>query len=147
MINTLQSIAALCPFEDGIGVYQARMLLQPYDSTYYINFCETYADNNLRIGGNNEEEEPYSEVMKNQFYVFPNPATDEINISYNLVNNEFQSQVMLYNYTGEVVYSQIIGGTAGNLCINTQSFASGVYLLRIQGYDSLLYSEKIVVIP
>ncbi len=146
-LSTLQSIATLCPFEDGMAVYQARMLLQPYDSSYYINFCETYVDNNMRISTpSDEEENPLPQFGEVQFSVFPNPTAGEVNVAYKLVDNKSHAQVMLYNCIGEVVYSHTIAGITGNVRISTQHFASGVYLLRIEGYEGLLYSEKLVVL-
>jgi hypothetical protein len=144
-IAVLQNIAVLCPFEDGMAVYQARMLLQPYDSTYYLNTCETTMDNNNRMAENRGDEVQNAETTETQFSVFPNPAFNEININYNLSNSNKDVLLKMYDVSGSLVHYCIINGEYGNYRINTDNFSAGIYLLRIEGKEGLLLSEKIAI--
>ncbi len=60
------------------------------------------------------------------FYVYPNPATSQVNIRNNMKRP--LGIIRMYNVSGEMVYQKFIGNSQTK--IDIQSFASGVYYVR-----------------
>lgn len=76
---------------------------------------------------------PYAAVsMLNEqaFNVYPNPATDVINIT-DVKNN---SRIAIYNVLGDVVYSNQIDN---NLVLNINAFNAGVYFIKIENNNEV----------
>nr|NQU91798.1 T9SS type A sorting domain-containing protein [Bacteroidota bacterium] len=71
--------------------------------------------------------------------VFPNPATDLINISsdYNL------KKVTLVNSLGQPVYTQEV--TGNNYQINVSSYVIGMYFIRIETANGNVITKKIMI--
>ena len=64
--------------------------------------------------------------------VYPNPANDQVNIAYTLVNSAAVTAT-LTNTLGQVVATQKApNGTSGNITFNTNTLAEGVYLYTVE---------------
>ncbi len=66
--------------------------------------------------------------------VYPNPASNVINVSYELLNSEDVS-IVLTNAIGQVIYSQAVKESnvgRHTLKIDTDAFAAGIYQLNIK---------------
>lgn len=77
--------------------------------------------------------------------VAPNPASDNVNLSFNLANAD-NSSITIYDVTGTVVdkkYALVQGDN--NISINTSSLPAGTYLLRLQTVTGTT-TQKIAVI-
>ncbi len=79
--------------------------------------------------------------------VYPNPASNVINVSYELLNSDNVS-IVLTNALGQVVYSQAV--TENNvgrhtLRIDTDAFAAGLYQLNIKT-DKKEHVQKVAVV-
>ncbi len=77
--------------------------------------------------------------------VYPNPAKDQLNISFNAnVNQTFE--LNLINLTGESIYTKRVENFSGifDESIDLSGFAKGVYILSIQSQGQIT-TEKIVV--
>jgi len=59
--------------------------------------------------------------------LYPNPASDFVSIS---INEELPDSFAVYNTLGQLV-KQVNVSTEADLTINTQSFAQGVYFVKI----------------
>lgn len=80
----------------------------------------------------------------NLFSVYPNPASDALNISFSTGTPEVVKLKMI-NSLGNVVYTETLSTTGKvNHTINTGILAEGMYLLYIQG-KNLNFSQKVVV--
>ncbi|MCX6280733.1 MAG: C10 family peptidase [Bacteroidetes bacterium] len=81
----------------------------------------------------------------NNFQVYPNPASDLLNIDFNL---DHSSSVIfeLLNLDGITLYTEKQAGLNGRIheTINVSSFPKGVYCLRVSG-ESGIVNKKIVV--
>lgn len=75
-------------------------------------------------------------IAKSYFSVSPNPAKDFVTIS----NVARGSDVSLYDMTGKQLYSTKATGTT--VTINTSSYQSGVYILKVDGQSSKLLISK-----
>lgn len=61
---------------------------------------------------------------------YPNPATSQVSINYNLVRN---GRLSVYNMLGNEVYSLDLSAGEGTAQINVSSLPKGVYVYGIQG--------------
>jgi PKD repeat protein len=77
----------------------------------------------------------------NSVQVFPNPATDIINVMF---NNTEVSEIKLMNTLGQVVYTNT-GHFTNSIKINTFDFAKGIYTLSCKTKDGIVV-KKINVI-
>jgi len=74
-----------------------------------------------------------NELVNNQVYisdVFPNPANNQLNIKYQL-NNQQNVTLKVIDIMGNVVVSQPVYGTSNTAKINIEKLSSGVYFLQI----------------
>jgi uncharacterized protein YcfL len=96
------------------------------DGEYYVivtlNNCVSDASNILNVILTGIE---FSESNKNVL-VYPNPVSSELCIEYNQANENLSIQII--NSMGEIVFSSYF---KNKLTVQTNNFASGVYLLRI----------------
>jgi|GEM_PF-1842317 len=78
------------------------------------------------------------ELNTETLVIYPNPASDVLNISLNQEINK----VLVFDYTGNLVISQQADGNA--VSINTSHLSTGVYIVRVMTNDGI--STKQVVI-
>ena len=78
-----------------------------------------------------------SELEKNNFAVFPNPANDFLTITS--ADNKIFS-VTIFNSFGEKIYS---AQTTTNLNVETVNFSSGLYFVQIIA-DKKSFTKKII---
>ncbi len=72
-----------------------------------------------------------NDVQKQQFKVYPNPASSEINL---LFGHSGQFTLMLTDIAGKMVWSENV--TAEKVTINTSDFKNGIYFLRASTSNS-----------
>ncbi|MBA5792201.1 T9SS type A sorting domain-containing protein [Flavobacterium sp. xlx-214] len=68
-------------------------------------------------------------VLATQFNVYPNPATTIVNI--NSAENKHVSKIAVYDVAGKLLSTQSFNNET-NLQLNTESLASGTYMLHIE---------------
>jgi hypothetical protein len=80
----------------------------------------------------------------NLFSVYPNPASDALNVSFNTGTSEVM-KLKLINSLGNVVYTETLR-TTGKIShtINVGVLAEGMYFLNVQG-KNMNYSRKVIV--
>jgi hypothetical protein len=99
-----------------------------------VNNCAPVCDTITTAGANislNENSEMHLSA-------YPNPVTDYLNISYNLMGNKNLS-LEIYSYAGILVLQQDISGNAGENTkkINLGDLPKGAYILKIMNGESL----------
>jgi hypothetical protein len=81
----------------------------------------------------------------NDFSVYPNPASDKLNIKFNTSTAD-DFNITIYNVTGQEVYNETLNNFMGSyyneLTIN--DFAQGVYLMQIKSSKGAI-TKKVVV--
>jgi hypothetical protein len=72
-----------------------------------------------------------------QLQVYPNPANDYINVSFNVEETQ-QATIILRDAAGRVVYNEAIYAAAGfnNQQIELSSLSKGVYFVQLQTASS-----------
>lgn len=85
-----------------------------------------------------------SVTSDNTVTAFPNPATDELNISYTLVNSSAVT-ISLTNMIGQVVATEKVGNaTSGKVTFNTSSLSEGMYIYTFDA-DGARSTGRVVV--
>lgn len=85
-----------------------------------------------------------SEKMISGVNVWPNPANDVLNLSFE--SNDSKTKITLYDVRGREVYKKTLKTNTSkiNHSIDTQMFYSGIYFLNIQNGNAL-YNKKIII--
>lgn len=85
-----------------------------------------------------------SENKTDAIVIFPNPAKDEINISYNS-SEDYESKIILINSIGNIVLEKNIQFRIGTNLVNMKlDFPSGIYNLHIQNNSSIPVQRIII---
>jgi hypothetical protein len=80
----------------------------------------------------------------NLFSIYPNPASDALNISFNTGTTQVL-KLKILNQLGNVVYIETLNSTGKvNHTINVGMMAEGMYFLNVQG-ENLNSSQKVIV--
>ena len=74
-----------------------------------------------------------SEAKLLAFEMFPNPATEAINIQ--LPSGVLEAQIGVFDYTGRLVSSKIINTT--DIQIDISDLAAGIYIIRVSSKDKI----------
>jgi hypothetical protein len=77
--------------------------------------------------------------------IYPNPATNELNIAFNSLQNQ-EINIQLYDVKGTPVYQETMQNFIGNYTnnIDLSNFSKGVYFIRIVNNQET-YTDKIVI--
>ena len=76
------------------------------------------------------------ENTSNYVTIFPNPASNQINIE-----GEDICEVMIYNALGQIVYAK-----SGNVeSIDTSAFEEGLYVVNVKNINEITTSQRIVI--
>ncbi|MGV8048801.1 MAG: carboxypeptidase regulatory-like domain-containing protein [Anaerolineaceae bacterium] len=79
-------------------------------------------------------------VVENAVSIYPNPSNSVVNIE---VTSDI-SQVVVYNYLGQVVYENNVTG-AQTLQLNVRNYESGAYLVKFITREGESFTRKVVV--
>jgi len=87
----------------------------------------------------------YPENVLN-FDIFPNPASDNINIRF-FQDNLGKAKILLFNTLGQMVYSSdiFIDDCLTEHVINVDNLPKGLYFLKITNADGLTNTSKVIV--
>ena len=74
----------------------------------------------------------------NLFSIFPNPATDIINVKFH--NNIDNVVIQLFNNVGKLVKDIYTGNTVNNqiITLNTDKLSSGIYIISYKEKNSII---------
>ena len=90
--------------------------------------------------GINDQSQIYSPKIK----IYPNPANDKINISFDRpVNEKFWVQII--NTSGMTVYSCSVKPTRKIMELDVSELSSGIYIINIQTKD-FITNKKVIII-
>lgn len=133
-------MAWLCPFTDGLAVYQARGLMHAWDdSTFYFNPCEINApqlNSNSRLAetnGSNENSNPIN------ISVYPNPSNGNLLVNSNVKDCIFE----IYDVIGKKIMSQKLNETETK--VDVSSLNNGTYLYKIMQNNNLIKADKLIL--
>ena len=83
------------------------------------------------------------EYSLNDFNVWPNPASDRLNISFKSITDNFE--INMYDLNGRSVYKEsILNNSSKTYSINTNRFSTGIYILNIN-FGNRVFNKKIII--
>jgi len=123
---TSNRISAIFPLAD--GKFLAAGNFTSYNGVARNMFVklEAVVTNNLSTAESNNK----------KWFIYPNPAKDFVNIS----NFNKGAQISLYDMTGKLLFST--KALSATVTINTSTYQSGVYVLKVDGQSSKLLISK-----
>ena len=84
------------------------------------------------------------ELTKGSINVYPNPASDVLNIDLKAINAE-NSFIELYNAVGQQVLSKNVSSVSGDITqLNTANFDNGLYLVKVLA-EGKIYTQSVVI--
>ena len=86
-------------------------------------------------------------VASNSFYVYPNPATDGVQVEWDADNIDQPTSLEFYDVTGKLIFVKKVSTNAVREYVDFSQTAihSGVYLLRIMNGSEPIEHKQIVV--
>jgi len=75
--------------------------------------------------------------------IYPNPTNDNINLSIG-ENPKEELQLEIYNISGQLVFEKQLPAFENEYRINVQDLSKGVYLVKLQSDNEIVYSGKFV---
>ncbi|WKZ74793.1 MAG: T9SS type A sorting domain-containing protein [Vicingaceae bacterium] len=139
-LQQLQYIASLCPYTDGLAVYQARFLLLDEDSAVYENYCEWDINGNGQRVMQEDNKEIADVTEINVVKVYPNPSHDFITLEIPVSNSV---TIELFNSIGELIH--VINTNTPFTKFDIKILPAGIYTIKIRG-DGIIYANKLIVI-
>ncbi|MBK7666725.1 MAG: T9SS type A sorting domain-containing protein [Sphingobacteriaceae bacterium] len=138
-IEDLKNIASLCPFTDGLAVYNARALMRTWDdSTRYYNVCENnvpdLTNDAARFAANSS-----NLVESTMPTVYPNPTNGSLVVNSGCKNCIFE----VYDIIGKKVLSQKLNENETKVELN--SLNNGTYLYKIVQDGVILKADKLLL--
>ena len=82
-------------------------------------------------------------IAKNKLSIYPNPATNNINLGFERSQN-IAMQLSIYNTAGQLVLSKQLNGYGDAYRVNVESLSSGVYFVRLSSDSQIIFTSKFV---
>jgi hypothetical protein len=126
----LEPIALVTPYIGGDAVFGARVMLGIDPDDYGLAY-----KGELDMG--NEITEDYR--------IYPNPASDVLNIE--LLDQTFtpESKIVLLDLTGRVMLQTTSQGNARNASLHLDALTNGVYILQVLNGNERLITERVIL--
>jgi hypothetical protein len=139
-ISELQNMAVLCPFADGLAVYQARSLLRYWDdSTTYYNSCENPVPNLTQNSSRKLDQSLTNSSGISLLNLYPNPSNGQLILKGTSKNSNFE----LYDVVGRKVFSGSLNENETQLDLN--SLNNGTYIFKILKDGKEVKRDKLII--
>jgi type IX secretion system substrate protein len=86
-------------------------------------------------------------ILKNTFIsdIYPNPATNEVNIKYTIPGEVETASIKLVNLLGSVVEEQIIESGTNQVAIDISELVDGIYFYSVFLNNEMYITKKFIV--
>lgn len=139
-IDRLKQIALLCPADFGRAVYKARSLFSLVEAGNYDD--EVLCDEVGRRSAPEAGKEFAADAMR--FSLFPNPASDYVQLSWNVENGFSENlRVELFDLTGQQLLRKEVALNDGQCRLETVTLSTGIYLVKIVRDGVVVFTEKL----
>ncbi len=125
---SLASIATQCPLSGGEAVLRARALLNLNLETPVV-YNDAICNAQRPSGERNEASIAKGVMLK----IYPNPASDMLNIEYSKLENAGDIQFALYDTYGRVVREVPLTNKEGKVQVDVQNLPEGIYWYVLPG--------------
>ena len=141
-LSTLETIAAACPLEYGLGVYVARAMLSSRDTVIYtaLNDCEKApVTPSERLAAPEQDEE---EGDINSFNLYPNPNSGTFTVNVDISETD-KAELTVWNISGQALVKRVLQPGKSGLSLH---FSQGLYLYTVTVNGLPKWSGKISVV-
>lgn len=139
-VGDINQLSQIANNEESCGNYIARDLLL---KLHKINYTEPIYDishsESKKMAGITQKETQDNLL----FRVYPNPAKDWVIVYYK--TKTLPSTIEICDLLGKVIYTKVIEQSEGELMIETASFPSGNYFVKLQDKGATLKAEKLTI--
>ncbi len=152
-ITNIETLANTCPYLGGNAVYRARDIVGMYSPG--IHYDDLFICNSQGVYKNGisklqqqlnalEEAKKNHPLAENTILVYPIPTSQNINIAYNLNENEVANFV-IYDMLGNEIQRTKLYSKVNKTTMDVHSLARGVYTYKVTttGYHN--YAGKIII--
>ena len=107
--------------------------------------CEWVAERNSHGGTGNTSDT--IATVTTSLLVAPNPASGDVNISFNYGSNTNMNGgvISIYDMMGRTVASYAPQNITGSWGLNTANWMPGIYIIRMEGNGKALQTQRIVI--
>lgn len=82
----------------------------------------------------------------NAMLVYPNPASQQVNISYNYGNGNYtERSISVFDQMGRKIEYEALRDMQGVWNLNTADWTPGMYIIRMEGDGKALQIQKLIV--
>jgi hypothetical protein len=138
--TTLQQIAATSNLQAG-GIARAILRQNGEFTEPFVYIPNTNETKRTRARTREEDENFDNEFLDQQPLVFPNPSNGNFNVKLIILKNG--TTLKIVGVDGKEVYTQSLTEGEQNIKINTEGWAKGAYILRVEHEDSLIIEQKL----
>lgn len=85
------------------------------------------------------------DVVQASFNAYPNPATSNLSINYNITGDVNSSFIKVYDVVGKEVSTHRLMNQKGKLNLDVSALKSGVYFYTIYADNQALKTERVIV--
>lgn len=145
----LYDLANSCPFVNGPAVYKARAIYASINPGYVfddLDLClavgvykQSTAPTYIQI-----DESKLEEINESNFLVYPNPASNQLNLRYHLNSLEI-GQFELTDITGRLVFRTELDYKVEQLSFSVSHLPLGVYAYRFKIDNNTVQTGKITI--
>jgi hypothetical protein len=139
--NLLQAIADQCPYGGGTAVFRARALLEiEVDDEAACSQAASQA-----AGQALEMTPADNQSAAAGIKMYPNPAKDLVTVRMDeALKND--AELSVYNLYGRLAGRHYLSEGADMHSFTTEGLPPGIYLVRIQEYNKVIFSAKLVIV-
>ena len=83
-------------------------------------------------------------ISNQELAIYPNPASDELNIEIKSLNQNFPFEIEIYNCLGYLVKSLQIKQNKSS--VDVSDLDDGIYFIRATTEENMVYSNKVVIL-
>jgi len=144
-LSALETLANKCPYTDGIGVYQARTLLDYYTgkvTLYNDESCGSHSGH--RPVKHNETAQKSDTISNVSANIYPNPNNGNFTLAYSL-GNQTSGRMELYSQIGVKISEYLLTSPMGIKEISASNLNSGLYIYKVYAGDTIIKIGKIVI--
>ncbi len=125
---------------------EAKLLLYSYDYSVYPYKTDTYVYDLVAYSSDSYVD--ISSVIPESANVlkpYPNPASENITLSYKLPEGVYEATLNVYNTEGKIVRSLTVDRNFSDLKLNVSSYKAGTYIYNIVSNNIVTATSKFVI--
>ncbi len=141
-LSVLETVAYLCPYNDGAAVYLARNILYENGYSLIINSCEVSTSIRKNTKNKTHQNIGKRDSVESVVSIFPNPNTGNFSVLYTLGANE-SIEFMVFDINGKLVLrKRLIEGELHNFDISTSK--AGIYFYQLVNEEHVIERGKLI---